>query len=437
MTLNGGGWSARTASIVSIFGAYYKNQTSTQSVVISWTGRALYASLVSGSNLSCSATVSTDGGATQWITSANSSPNGTTNLFRIPTLLARNLQDTSHTTTITISPLASETDYFYIEGAYSISGGKQTVTPGQVTFIGNSWTIDSVGATGNGAFTQANSWVRSLPAHIAAQTKQPVTFTTCAVSGARLIAGAAVPTANMFTQFIGDYYTFNCSSCNATAGCTYTNNGKTFTVVNTVSGSVTLVCTGTGSPQASGTLTKGVGTGDATITFSTVALQAVATSALSTSPQYLCIQMGENDLRNSAGMLSGNDFLRIYRTMLCLIEDTLDVYGTYGPQVRVSVGTPGYINPNYTYAILQSNGVTGGSTQYTGINMYESAVAGIRRLVNEFPWLVKIADVYGAMDRKVELLMPNGRADGGLHPNDIGHSVIESAHASALLVAGN
>ena len=63
-------------------------------------------------------------------------------------------------------------------------------------------------------------------------------------------------------------YQFTVTSANATAGATYTNNSQTFTVLNTISGSTTLVTNGTGAPTASGTLTKASGTGDATITFS-------------------------------------------------------------------------------------------------------------------------------------------------------------------------
>jgi hypothetical protein len=65
-------------------------------------------------------------------------------------------------------------------------------------------------------------------------------------------------------------HTFTVTSANATAGATYTNNGQTFTVVTTISGGTTLVCTSPGSPASSGTLTKASGTGDATITFSSV-----------------------------------------------------------------------------------------------------------------------------------------------------------------------
>lgn len=65
-------------------------------------------------------------------------------------------------------------------------------------------------------------------------------------------------------------YLFTVSAANATAGATYTNNGATFTVNNTIVGgtSLTMTNSSTHAPSASGTLTKTSGTGDATITFS-------------------------------------------------------------------------------------------------------------------------------------------------------------------------
>lgn len=61
---------------------------------------------------------------------------------------------------------------------------------------------------------------------------------------------------------------FTVSSANATAGATYTNNSKTFTVQNTISADNRLVCTYTGQPTSgSGTLTKATGTGDSTISY--------------------------------------------------------------------------------------------------------------------------------------------------------------------------
>lgn len=66
----------------------------------------------------------------------------------------------------------------------------------------------------------------------------------------------------------GNTYRFTVTAANATAGATYTNNGQTFTVTDTITGGTILYATGTGAPLASGTLTKASGTGDATITYS-------------------------------------------------------------------------------------------------------------------------------------------------------------------------
>jgi hypothetical protein len=73
-------------------------------------------------------------------------------------------------------------------------------------------------------------------------------------------------------------YIVTCSSANATAGAVYSNNGAQFTVLATIAAQTTLDLGGggvngnlVGSPGASGTFTKVSGTGDATITFSSVA----------------------------------------------------------------------------------------------------------------------------------------------------------------------
>ncbi len=63
-------------------------------------------------------------------------------------------------------------------------------------------------------------------------------------------------------------YVFTVTSASATQGATYTNNTQTFTVLETISSSTTLVMSGTGDPLASGTLTKTGGSGDSTIAFS-------------------------------------------------------------------------------------------------------------------------------------------------------------------------
>lgn len=66
---------------------------------------------------------------------------------------------------------------------------------------------------------------------------------------------------------------FTCTSANATIGATYTNNTQTFTVLATISSGTQLICGSTGASAASGTLIKASGTGDATITFASVAVR--------------------------------------------------------------------------------------------------------------------------------------------------------------------
>jgi len=89
---------------------------------------------------------------------------------------------------------------------------------------------------------------------------------------ADLSATLRIPTKQFFTSTGTTNYLRNnifvISSGNASAGATYTNNGVTFTVHQTVSGSTKVVMRGNGNPTASGTLTKTGGTGDNTLTFS-------------------------------------------------------------------------------------------------------------------------------------------------------------------------
>lgn len=65
-------------------------------------------------------------------------------------------------------------------------------------------------------------------------------------------------------------YKFTVTSANATAGDVYTNNGNLFTVETTIAGGTLLTCSSSGAPTSTGTLTKSSGSGDATITFSSV-----------------------------------------------------------------------------------------------------------------------------------------------------------------------
>jgi hypothetical protein len=72
--------------------------------------------------------------------------------------------------------------------------------------------------------------------------------------------------------------TFTVNPANATVGAVYSNNSQTFTVVNTIVGGTTLVCTSSGLSAASGTLVKVSGTGDSTIVFTSVVVSYSGTT---------------------------------------------------------------------------------------------------------------------------------------------------------------
>lgn len=86
-----------------------------------------------------------------------------------------------------------------------------------------------------------------------------------------LIPGPIAPTFQKFITPGSSTYVptciFNVVSANATIGDTYTNNGQTFTIQKTISSGIQLIAIGTGSPSASGTLTRTSGSGDSTISF--------------------------------------------------------------------------------------------------------------------------------------------------------------------------
>ncbi len=73
-------------------------------------------------------------------------------------------------------------------------------------------------------------------------------------------------------------YYFVITAGNATIGATYTNNGNTFTVLDTIVSGTRLYTSGASAPQASGTLTRATGSGDATLTFSANTAMATFTT---------------------------------------------------------------------------------------------------------------------------------------------------------------
>lgn len=188
------------------------------------------------------------------------------------------------------------------------------------------------------------------------------------------------------------YYVFTVTSANATVGATFTNNSKTFTVVATISASTLLVCTGTGSPTGSGTLTKASGTGDSTIAFSAFYnTSPVGSSALSTvssgqlrgsyslSYAYSNGGVGEMIVSNAITIdLADQAKVLSFKFNYSLISDTASTNwsGTSSNTLGIYIYdiTNGvYIQPQGVYNLVQKSGVgistgtfqtTSNSTQY-------------------------------------------------------------------------
>jgi len=78
---------------------------------------------------------------------------------------------------------------------------------------------------------------------------------------------AVYPEDITLTQSVTYNFTFSGAPPTVVAGDTYTNNGQTFTVLNSGTGSTALMV-GTGAPLASGTLTRATGTGPLTLSYS-------------------------------------------------------------------------------------------------------------------------------------------------------------------------
>lgn len=129
----------------------------------------------------------------------------------------------------------------------------------------------------NKAMRQATVIASQLAQYIANKTGADIldNGTTDALIGQITSAlSFKAPIIRKFTAGTGTFnksYIFAITAGNATIGATYTNNTFTFTVVATVASAAQVIMTGSGAPSASGTLTKASGTGDATITFHSVA----------------------------------------------------------------------------------------------------------------------------------------------------------------------
>lgn len=162
------------------------------------------------------------------------------------------------------------------------------------------------------------------------------------------ICQAGIPEYNVATTYYtgslvnNPSFVFTVTSANATVGATYTNNGQTFTVVGTISAGTTLICVATGSPGATGTLTKASGTGDATITFSSWFVKSGEFLSLTDS------NVGNSLTNTSFWRFAGNPMIS---------NGDLIVGGTNGLQTRLAhPGASGYfLTTNSTNTIDWTN----------------------------------------------------------------------------------
>ncbi len=145
-------------------------------------------------------------------------------------------------------------------------------------------------------------------------------------------------------------------------------------------------------------------------------------AALANQPEFLSYLFGANDLSTSSQPVPAGEFARTYHALLCLLEDALDT-----SQVKVAVSTPPWLSPGVLW-----NNFAPVNSWGSPLDNLESAAALVRHVVAQFPWCL-LADVFGAMDYRTGLLVPNSNNDLGLHPNDMGHGVIAMEMARALL----
>lgn len=185
-----------------------------------------------------------------------------------------------------------------IKTTYSYDFGSSTIGLKSV-YLGSS---DSAARTTRiiGA-TVASSWTLTLPTGGGTSGYVLSTDGNGSTSWART-GSHSVPTIQSFTSTgTTTGYLFTVTSANATVGATYTNNGNTYTVLGTISSGTELFCSQSAAPQASGTLTKASGTGDATITFSAAVAAGTYTTPSSPSPTYIRVRMVGGGASGSGG----------------------------------------------------------------------------------------------------------------------------------------
>lgn len=143
-------------------------------------------------------------------------------------------------------------------------------------------------------------------------------------------------------------------TANATAGAVYTNNGHSFTVVNTVTNAddSDIFVTGTGSLSGT-TLTKSSGTGDSSITFST----AIATDGYTPPTGYLYIDI---TMVGGGGGGGGGGFTGAGMGG----SGSQTIFGCFGIDLNAGKGNGGDAEAN-TYATSDSNILNGATAIFS------------------------------------------------------------------------
>jgi hypothetical protein len=165
-------------------------------------------------------------------------------------------------------------------------------------------------------------------------------------------------------------YVFTVTAANATQGTTYTNNGFTYMVSTTISGTTTLTCSGTGTPASSGTLTKtGAGAGDSTITFSsrTITGQPILGTTSTNSLQWM--RQGQHAIlryiinQTAAGTAGSGDYVLYLVSGMPVINTTLFPQYLVGPGTTLVNNAPAF--PSFVPS--SGNGNINNTTSIMGI----------------------------------------------------------------------
>lgn len=185
-------------------------------------------------------------------------------------------------------------------------------------------------------------------------------------------------------------YVFTVTSANATVGAVYSSGGFNFTVTTTIAAGVSLTCSGTGTPGASGSLVKVSGVGDATITFSsktTTGVPVFGTSTTNSLRWRRSANIAHIQIRitqTGAGTNGSGDYIVFLPTGL--VADTT-INPVYLPVVLIPTTSAAYPSQFQSSGIIEQ---TGSSLTYTlAAYIYSSTsfrVAGYNSSAGTYNW---------------------------------------------------